>query len=317
MLTFHGIVERLDDPVVQVNHLELGTFERLVDRIRSEYAVVTLDDVAAALAGEAVLPPRALALTFDDGYRSVCELADPLLRRHGLPYAVFVPPALIDAGGRVPTYVMRAALELTDQTEVRLRGRRAVRLETADDREAAARRAAAALRELPHDEADLVVAELRELLTPAQWADADRRFASEELMGWDDIRRLASSGVTVGSHTRDHTVLHARQEPGEISAQVAESRRALEERLGLPCRHFSYPHGSPRDVCPAAVEAVRQAGYSTGFMNVGGPVREGMAPELLPRMPVVPSEPGEALSPRRQLSQSKWHAEIAAELVGG
>jgi peptidoglycan/xylan/chitin deacetylase (PgdA/CDA1 family) len=36
-------------------------------------------------------PRRTVAVTFDDGYRSVAELAAPILRRYGFPATVFVP----------------------------------------------------------------------------------------------------------------------------------------------------------------------------------------------------------------------------------
>lgn len=315
VVSFHGVVERIDHPDIQVNHLELAPFERLVDHIRERFTVVSLDELADALAGGAPLPDNAAVLTFDDGYRSVFEHVDPLLRRYGLPYAIFVPPGLLDAGSRVPTYVMRTALELTDAPTVRLPGsRRALRLRTADDRERAADRAAEALRSLPRIEADAVLDDLRALLSPGQWEDADRRFASEELMGWPELRRLAESGVAVGSHTRDHIVLHDRQPRDEVKSQVGSSKALLEERLGVECRHFCYPHGSPRDIGRDAIDAVRSAGYSSALMNVGGSVREGMDPVLLPRVAAVGDRPETAIRPRVLLSHAKWYVKIAAEL---
>ena len=121
VLSFHGVVERIEHPEIQVNHVELESFQRIVELVRSRYEVATLDDIAAAVRGEASLPANAAALTFDDAYRSVLELADPLL--DGLPYAVFVPSGLIDSGSRVPTYVMRAALAFTEEPSVQLPGR--------------------------------------------------------------------------------------------------------------------------------------------------------------------------------------------------
>src|SRR5439155_6373969 len=38
-------------------------------------------------------PPRRLAVTFDDGYRSIAEHALPVLGRLGVPGTVFVPTA--------------------------------------------------------------------------------------------------------------------------------------------------------------------------------------------------------------------------------
>ncbi len=313
VLSFHGVVERIEHPEIQVNHVDVESFERIVQLVRSRYEVVTLDEVVAAVRGEASLPANAAALTFDDAYRSVLELADPLL--NGLPYAVFVPTGLIDSGSRVPTYVMRAALAFTEEPSVRLPGRRRpFKLRTADDRERAAGQAAELLRTLPLQEAEDVLQRLRELLPDERWTEVDAAFASEALLGWDELRSLVERGVTVGSHTRDHAVLHERQGTGEITAQVEGSKSAIEDRLGVPCRHFSYPHGHPSDLCRAAVEAAREAGYSSAFMNVGGPVREGMDPLLLPRIAIAGSPPDAALVDRVQLSHSKWYRVVAAEL---
>ena len=60
-------------------------FEAHVRRMARDYEVVSLD---AVLSGE--FPHRALLITFDDGYRSVAEVALPILRRLGLPSVFFV-----------------------------------------------------------------------------------------------------------------------------------------------------------------------------------------------------------------------------------
>jgi peptidoglycan/xylan/chitin deacetylase (PgdA/CDA1 family) len=318
VLSFHGVVERIEHPGIQVNHLELASFERIVEHVRTSYTVVTLDDIAAALRGDVRLPTSAAALTFDDGYRSVLELADPLLSRHGLPYAVFVPSGLVDAGTRVPTYVMRAALEFTDEPSVILPGRRRpLKLGTPDERHQAAAYAASELRSLPGAAAEQVLARLRALLPEERWAELDRTYASEALMGWPELRGLAARGVAIGSHTRDHAVLHGSQTLAEINAQVVGSKAAIEERLAVDCRHFCYPHGSPQDLSRAAVEAVRAAGYSSAFMNVGGPVREGMDSSLLPRIAMTGPPPEAGLAARALLSHSKWYVEVAEELGCG
>ena len=313
VLSFHGLVERIEHPEIQVNHIDLAAFERIVDDVRERYEVVPLDDVVS---GGAELPDNAAALTFDDAYRSVLELADPLLE--GLPYAVFVSSGLIDSGSRVPTYVMRAALAFTEEPSVQLpERRRSFKLRTADDRERAAGHAAELLRSLSQPDVEDVLLRLRALLPDERWAEVDAAFASEALLGWDELRSLAAQGVTIGSHTRDHAVLHERQGSKEIAVQVLASKAAIEERIGVPCRHFCYPHGHPRDICREAVHAARAAGYSSAFMNVGGPVREGMDPLLLPRIAIAGSPPDAALAERVQLSHSKWYREAAAELGVG
>jgi peptidoglycan/xylan/chitin deacetylase (PgdA/CDA1 family) len=51
---------------------------------------VSLGQVASALAGGPSLPSRAIAITFDDGYRDTFEHAWPLLRHYGFRATVFM-----------------------------------------------------------------------------------------------------------------------------------------------------------------------------------------------------------------------------------
>jgi peptidoglycan/xylan/chitin deacetylase (PgdA/CDA1 family) len=57
------------------------------------YEVVGLDAVLDHYALGAPLPPRAVLITFDDGYLDVFENALPVLRAHGYEAVIFVPVA--------------------------------------------------------------------------------------------------------------------------------------------------------------------------------------------------------------------------------
>lgn len=59
------------------------------------YTVLSMDQVAACLAGETPIPPRAVALTFDDGYENFAEHAWPILQRHGFPAMVYLIAGMI------------------------------------------------------------------------------------------------------------------------------------------------------------------------------------------------------------------------------
>ena len=54
------------------------------------YNVVALRDLPAILRGESPMPPKAVAITIDDGYRSTYEVAFPILVRYGFPATLFL-----------------------------------------------------------------------------------------------------------------------------------------------------------------------------------------------------------------------------------
>jgi len=66
-------------------------FEAHLDYLaQNGYQVLPLSGIIAKLKTATPLPPRSVAITFDDAYRSVYTTAAPLLARRGWPYAIFV-----------------------------------------------------------------------------------------------------------------------------------------------------------------------------------------------------------------------------------
>ena len=62
---------------------------------RFGFNVLSLDQALAGLWGDRPLPPRAVVLTFDDGYENFYQYAFPVLQRHGFPATVYVLSALL------------------------------------------------------------------------------------------------------------------------------------------------------------------------------------------------------------------------------
>lgn len=67
---------------------------------RHGYTVLGMDAVLACLRGERAIPPRAVALTFDDGYDNFHDYAWPELERHGFPATVYLIADLLGQPAR-------------------------------------------------------------------------------------------------------------------------------------------------------------------------------------------------------------------------
>lgn len=62
-----------------------------------------------------------------------------------------------------------------------------------------------------------------------------------EPITWSQLEEAVSTGlVTVGSHTHSHADL-SRASEQDATTEMRRSQELIEDRLGRPCRHFSYP----------------------------------------------------------------------------
>jgi peptidoglycan/xylan/chitin deacetylase (PgdA/CDA1 family) len=101
----------------------------------------------------------------------------------------------------------------------------------------------------------------------------------ESLMSWDEILTCQAHNITIGSHTRTHPRLSTLT-PAQITSEIKDSRRLLEDRLGSEVQHFCYPYG---DYTSMIAKSVADAGYVSAVTTRRGRVHAGTNPFELPR----------------------------------
>ena len=266
--------------------------ERQFRFLRRAANVVPLEPALAALGEGRPLPPRAVAITFDDGYLDTLTVATPLLQRLGLPATCFLVPDLLSGRVRPWWELLGWALASARRELVAWEGR-TLRLGGPGERHAAAETVAELLKRRPQAARDEAIAELLERCQPAGRFDDRALF-----LGWDGAEELVRHGVAVASHSKRHSILG--QETGDDQERdLAESRQALEGRLGVPVRLLAYPNGLRQDYDQATIAAARSAGYSHALTTVRGRNLPSTAPYELRRFVVQPERglAGFALTP--------------------
>lgn len=223
------------------------------------YRVVSAEEVAAAYRTGRLLPARAVLVTFDDAYRDVGEVAWPILRRLGLPATVFVPTAYPDGGRAFWWDRLHLTIGRTAQRELAAAPLGRLALRTAEERRASLRALQAHVKALPHAAAMRFVDDVCDELGPDRAPPAD-------VHGWDELRQLASDGMTIGAHTRTHPALD-RLPIDEAREEIVASRDDLRREIGRTPLVFAYPFGA-HDA--GVVEAVREAGFELAVTCLDG-----------------------------------------------
>jgi peptidoglycan/xylan/chitin deacetylase (PgdA/CDA1 family) len=81
------------------------------------YTTLTMREVYAILAGQQPLPPKPIALTFDDGYRDFYTAAWPILKQHGFKATSYVITDFIGWDAYM-TWPMLQELDTSGQVEI-------------------------------------------------------------------------------------------------------------------------------------------------------------------------------------------------------
>ena len=110
--------------------------------------------------------------------------------------------------------------------------------------------------------------------------DAEYLRETKPLMSRDQLDKWLAAGMEVGSHSISHRRLH--ELPQDVARhEIAESRAALRNMLGVPIEHFAYPYGG---FTAEVVEFVRHAGYSSAMTVLRGVARASDDRLRLPRI---------------------------------
>jgi len=251
ILTYHRVNDH-HDPFLEA--VTTDVFERHMAFIARTYRVLSVDELVDR-AGEGRLPRRALAITFDDGYRDTLTHAAPILARHGLPATVFLATGFI-ATAAVPWFDRVAtALQLTTVPSLTAPWGEVVSLASQADRLRVCDAILRHFKRLPDDELPRSLDVLMDGL-----GLTDQKCFKNLMLTWDDVHALAGLGFSIGAHTVYHPVL-SRVSRERAWTEITGSRRMIESAYGRPPRAFAYPNGGPDDYTDTVRDLVREAGF--------------------------------------------------------
>lgn len=255
--------------------------ERQLRTLRRVARVVALDQALRDLAEGRPLPPRAVAITFDDGYRDTLTVAAPMLAQLDLPATAFLVPGIL-SGQVNPWWERLGRAFMTGRADtIDFEGRR-LGLRDAAARRRAFRWVADQLKRRDRQRREEATDRLVEALCPAGTYHPEELFCD-----WDSARGLMRAGMAIGSHSMYHAILS--EESGEAQcADLLDSRKLLEAELDAPIDLFAYPNGAAADYDPTTIAAAGAAGYTHAVTTRDGWNRPSTPPYEIRRFVMYP-----------------------------
>jgi len=284
ILMYHRVTDLAADTYnLAVSPTHFAEQMEIVRRTCTPMHLVDLIDVVA----DGRLPNRAVAVTFDDGYRDNFSQAYPLLQAAGVPATVFVVSGKIDSPREFwwddLERILLAPKQVPAELQLDLNAQEYCWSTETPEERVATHQAVHALLSVQ------AIRKREETLDKlVDWSGVGSTGRPVyRAMTTDELIRLAHSGlVHIGGHTVNHPVLSALSIEDQ-GYEISEGRRRLEAILGQPIRTFAYPYGRAADWTDATATIVRDAGLCCAVTTIPGSIETGADPFRLRRWAVA------------------------------
>lgn len=273
ILTYHRVLE-LPDPLLP-SEPDAERFAAQMEVLATHCSVLPLPEAARRLR-EGTLPPAAVCITFDDGYRNNLDVATPILRRYGLPATVFVMQNAIEAGIMWNDLVIEAVRHAGTTMDLSVAGLGKMEVPSS------AVRAPFVL---------TVLEAFKYQSMQERWDNAcelHQRISSVSpprlMLNESELRSLVEAGVDVGGHTVNHPIL-AKLPEADARREIVDGAEWLARVIGGRPSSFAYPNGRPgRDFDAVHMRIARDAGFELAVSTEWRCATRGSDPFALPRV---------------------------------
>ncbi len=235
-------------------------FSRVIAKLRrSGLDLVSLDEMHRRLT-ERDFRRRFACITFDDGYRDLMQWAYPVLRKHNVPFALYIPTSFPDRIGELWWLALERVIAENSRIGLLIdRQERRFDCATSAEKRALFDELYCWLRARETED------ELRDVVRDlcVRYGVDMKAFCDELCMTWEEIATLARDPlVTIGAHTVNHVILK------KTSDRVARSelemgRAVIEAAIGVRPEHLAYPVGDRTSAGEREYRLAQELGFKT------------------------------------------------------
>ena len=263
VLIYHRVRPRPDP--LRPREIDAATFRWQMRLLARQFRPLPLGEAAERLA-RGDLPPRAVCVTFDDGYADNLTEAAPILADCGVPATFFIATGFLDGGRMWNDTIIETVRRLPAgpldlsafglERDTPVPGPEGERVDLS-------KRLIDAIKYLEPAERQVRVEALARL--------AGAPLPDDLMLSSAQLRELAAlPGVDIGGHTVHHPIL-ARLSPDQARQEIGQGKQRLEALLNREINCFAYPNGKPdTDYRDEHVAMARDCGFATAVSTRWG-----------------------------------------------
>jgi len=228
--------------------------------------LVSLDEMHRRLV-EGDFQRRFVCITIDDGYRDALQWAYPILKRHQVPFAIYIATSFPDRLGELWWLALEAVVACNKRISLLIDGEeQGFECRTVAEKRHLFDQLYGWVRSFRTEE------ELRQVVRDlsARYRVDIAAFCEELCMTWDEVAGLADDPlVTIGAHTVNHAML-AKLPERSARSEMDLSRAVIQASLGVRPDHLAYPVGDKTSAGPREFRLAEELGFKTAVTTRPG-----------------------------------------------
>lgn len=280
ILIYHRVLDKPD--FMRQGEVDKAAFTWQMELLSKYFNVLPLHDALQKMHTH-TLPPRAVCITFDDGYADNYTNALPILKQFNLLATFFIANGFLN-GGRMWNDTVIEAVRNFQQSELDLTQIALGQFDVSDygKKCQAAGQIIQQIKYMPPAQRDQLTVFI---------AAQSQNLPDNLMMTTEQLKQLHQNGMEIGGHTVSHPIL-AKLDAQIALQEITENKIFLENLLNAPLRFFAYPNGKPlEDYLPQQLQIVKDAGYQAALSTQWGVAHRSSDRWQLPRFTPWDSTP--------------------------
>ena len=272
ILMMHRVVpESKKDRIWANAHLEI-TPEHLESAVKyykkQKYHFASLDELHHILINKEKIKHRLVVFSFDDGYKDNVQYAYPVLKKHKVPFAIYVITDFPDQKTILWWDVLENEIMKKDKISFDWYGEKYhYQCVTYEEKVNAFESIHALIQSGSQEDINSRAKKFCDIT-----GNNPFEMVEKLALNWNDIQQLSEDPlVTIGSHTISHAVLKNLSDK-ESYKELKISKDILENRITKKIEHISYPFGGHEHSFLREYDFASGIGYKIGTTTVSAPV---------------------------------------------
>jgi len=241
VLLYHGVNNGA--PISFIDPLypsrSVATFAEDMRFMEAHYEAVNLEEIVS---NKGVFAKPSYHVTFDDGLRSVYDLALPVLEECAVKASVYLNNSFIDNRGLFYRYKVALIIDSVDEDQAL--GKKFTGYQQGDDLNVW-------LLSLGYEDLELIDKMAQEIsLDFSEFLKKEQPYLSS-----DQIREMQNRGVEFGAHSFDHQLLQQNSSAEKMQQNIKDSIDDIARRFAIKNRAFAFPF-TDAEISADAMEAM-------------------------------------------------------------